>query len=47
MISVSNSNRYAKEVWFIAKINIQSGKVVDVQIGKTTDTDTTKVGTQG
>jgi hypothetical protein len=43
MISASNSNRPVDRVWFTGKLNHETGNVVDVRIGKTTDSDTMDV----
>jgi hypothetical protein len=38
MITTINSNRSVDRVWFTGKLNYETGKVVDVRIGKTIDT---------
>jgi hypothetical protein len=43
MIASFNSNRSMNRVWFTGKINHETGEVIDVQIGKITDTNTTEI----
>lgn len=38
MITTINSNRSVDRVWFTGKLNRETGKVVDVRMGKTIDT---------
>ena len=38
-----NSNNSANRVWFTGKFNHKTGEVVDIRIGKITDTNTTDV----
>ena len=43
MIAAFNSNRTVNRVWFTVKRNPKTGEVIDVRIGRITDTDTTEV----
>ena len=43
MIAAFNSNSSVNRVWFTGKFNHKTGEVVDVLIGKITDTDITEV----
>ena len=38
-----NWNRSLDKVWFTGNLNSETGEVVDIRIGRTTDTDTTDV----
>jgi hypothetical protein len=43
MIAAFNSDRSVNRVWFTGKFNQKTGEVVDIQIGKITDTNTTEI----
>lgn len=43
MIAAFNSNSSVNTVWFTGKFHTKTGEVVDVRIGRTTDTDTIDV----
>jgi hypothetical protein len=43
MIAAFNSNGSVNRVWLTGKFNHKTGEVVDVQIGKTIDTDTPEI----
>jgi hypothetical protein len=43
MIAAFNSNRSVNSIWFTGKFNDETGDVVDILIGKITDTNTTQI----
>ena len=43
MIAAFNSNNSVNRVWFTGKFNHKTGEVIDIRIGKITDTNTTAV----